>query len=130
MDNSKTWHDFMTTAQGLLLKGQAIDSYRSNIQIAIEPSFDNSYFLQLVIYDDKIQWYRTTWLRHVDTPKFSDPIGSLKYVGQTIKPTIKYEQGITLKENLRNIVESVQELSIKPRLERWAALFLTELPIL
>ena len=56
MENSDKWLEFMDLAQTLLLKGQAIDTYKPNIQIAVEPSFDNSVFLQLVINNEEVQW--------------------------------------------------------------------------
>ena len=118
MDNSKKWFAFLKAAQTFLLQGQTIDSYKPNIQIAIEPSFDNSIFLQLVINGVTVQWYKTTWLRLVDAPKFSDPIESLKYIGQTIKPTIKHESGTTDKESLKDIIEFVRTLSVPPTLDK------------
>ena len=88
----------MNLAQELLFLGQEIDNYKQTIQIAIEPSFEKSIFLQLVINEGKVFWYRTTWERLIDAPKFSNPLDSLKYIGQTIKPTMLYENGIIEKE--------------------------------
>ena|SRR5258705_5128122 len=123
-DNASKWFDFMNSAQTLLLKGQAIDTNKPNIQIAVEPSFDNSIFLQLVINNEDVQWYRTTWLRLVDAPKFSSPIESLKYIGQTITPTIKKESGITANEKLKDIVGFARELSLKPNLDKSGGIIL------
>jgi hypothetical protein len=119
MESSNKWFEFMDSAQTLFFKGQAIDRHKPNIQIAIEPSFDNSILLQLVLNDKGIQWYRTTWLRLVDTPKFSNPIESLKYIGRTITPTIKKEAGTTGNDKIKDIIDFAKGLSLKPNLEKW-----------
>jgi hypothetical protein len=124
MENSSKWFEFMNFAQTLLLKGQAIDTAKPNIQIAVEPSFDNSIFLQLVINNQDVQWYRTTWLRLVDAAKFSNPIESLKHIGQTITPTIKKESGITGTSKVKEIIDFAKRLSIKPNLEQWGGIIL------
>jgi hypothetical protein len=123
MDNINRWYELISKAQNLLLKGQEIDTYESNIQFAIEPSFENSVFLQLVITDNKVQWFRTTWLRLYDSQKFT-PIENLKYIGQNIEPTIEYENGIIKKEEVENIVNFIQTISIKPKLEKWGGIIL------
>lgn len=124
MENSDKWFDFMDFAHTLLLKGQAIDTDKPNIQIAVEPSFDNSIFLQLVINNEEVKWYRTTWLRSVDAPKFSNPIISLKYIGQAITPTINKESGTIGIEKHKGIVDFAKSLSIKPSLEQWGGIIL------
>ena len=124
MDSSNKWFEFMNTAQLLLFQGQKIDNYKPIIQIAIEPSFDKSFFLQLVISDNKVYWYRTTWERLIDAPKFSNPIESLKYIGQNIKPTIFYENGIIEKENINHIIEFIKTISVKPRIDNWGGILL------
>jgi len=126
MDSNSTekWFEFIGFAQTLLLKGQEIDTTKPNIQIAVEPSFDNSFFLQLVINNDHVNWYRTTWLRLVDAPKFSNPIESLKYIGRTITPTIDKQSGTTKAEKLKEIIDFAQRLSIKPTLEQWGGVVL------
>lgn len=114
----------MKLAQASLMQGQKIDNYKPNIQIAIEHSLDNSISLQLVINGDKVEWYRTTWLRLVDAPKFSNPIESLKHIGQTIKPAIKYESGTTDTENLKDIIQFARRLSVQPQLDKWGGITL------
>jgi hypothetical protein len=116
--NGKKWLDFTNTARSTLFQGQSIDSHEPTIQIAIEPSFDNSTLLQLVISDDVVLWYRTTWLKSIDAPKFSDLIENLKYIGQTIKPTVRYESGSIAKEKLKDIIESIQTLSVPANLDK------------
>jgi hypothetical protein len=124
MDNIIKWLDFMKSAQVQLLKGQSIDNYKPNIQIAIEPSFDNSIFLQLLLNDKDVEWYRTTWLRLTDAPKFSDPIESLKYIGKNIEPAIKYENGTIEKKCIIDIISFIKTISVKPRIEKWSGIML------
>lgn len=114
----------MNEAQTSLLLGQNIDRYKPNIQIAIEPSFDSSFHLQLEINEKIVKWYRTTWFRLVDAPKFYDPLESLKYLGQTIKPTIKYESGTTDKNGLNDIIDFAKTISVKPRLDKCGGIIL------
>jgi hypothetical protein len=124
MDSLNKWFEFMNTAQTLLFQGQKIDNYKPIIQIAIEPSFDKSIFLQLVIIDNEVYWYRTTWERLIDAPKFSNPIESLKYIGQNIKPTILYENGVIEKENINHIVDFIKTISIRPKIDKWGGIVL------
>lgn len=114
MTKSVEWFDFMNEARNLLLKGQLIADFHPTIQLAIEPSVDNSFFLQFVMSGDKVDWYRTTWLRLLDAPKFSNPMENLKFVGQEIKPTIKFEHGSINKSLLKDIITLVPSLNIPP----------------
>ncbi len=124
MNNTSKWFEFMNLAQAVLLQGQAIDNHKPSIQIAIEPSFASSYFLQLVMHEDKVYWYRTTWQMLIDAPKFSDPIESLQYIGQPMKPTILYENGIIEKESMHAIVECIQTISVKSRMDKQRVIIL------
>jgi hypothetical protein len=119
MDSSNKWFEFMNSAQEMLFLGQEIDNYKQIIQIAIEPSFEKSIFLQLVITEDKVSWYRTTWERLIDAPKFSSPIESLKYIGQNIEPTMLYENGIIERANINAIVNFIKSISVKPIFDEW-----------
>jgi hypothetical protein len=122
-DVQSKWYELINKAQNLLLKGQEIDNYESNIQIAIEPSFENSIFLQLVIVEDKVQWFRTTWLRLSDSQKFT-PIENLRYIGKNIEPTIKYESGVINKRTIDDILSFIETISIKPKIEKWGGIIL------
>ena len=124
MDDSKRWFDFMDLSNATILQGQKIDNYKPNIQIAFKPSFGNHIFLQLQLDNDTIKWYRTTWQKLIDAPKFNNPIEKLKYIGQTIQPTIKYENGDNDLNNFGYILDFVKTISIKPRLEKWGGLIL------
>ena len=117
MENKSEWFDFLKDVHNLLLQGQEIDHSWPNIQICIEPSFDNSIFLQLIIKNDFVEWYRTTWLRLVDAPKFA-PIEGLKYIGQVIKPTLRYESGTVNKGDITDIIYRVESLSVPVVLEK------------
>jgi hypothetical protein len=123
MDHISKWFEFLHEARRLVLQGQEIDHSWPNIQISIEPSFDNSIFLQLIIKNDFVEWYRTTWLRLVDAPKFA-PIEGLKYIGQVIKPTLKYESGTVNKEDITDIIYHVERLSVPVVLEKSRSIML------
>lgn len=124
MDKTADWHDLMHEAQTILLRGQEIDAFKPNIQLAIQPSFDNSFFLQLIVNDNTVYWYRTTWFKPLDAPKFYDPIESLKYIGQKITPTIKFEHGEISKEKLTEIIDFAQTMNVRPQLEKWGGIML------
>jgi hypothetical protein len=124
MESSDKWFEFSNYAQSILLRGQEIDSYKQTIQLAIEPSFEKSIFLQIVLNIDNCFWYRTTWERLIDAPKFSNPIESLKYIGKEIKPTIIYENGIIERENINSIVDFIESLSLKPIFDSWGGIIL------
>ncbi|MBL0330896.1 MAG: hypothetical protein IPP64_16170 [Bacteroidetes bacterium] len=124
MDNNKKWFEFMKSAHTLLLNGQTIDHYQSHIQILVEPSFDNSFHLQLEVNEQVVKWHRTTWLRLVDAPKFYDPIESLKHIGQAVGPTIIYESGTTEIISISPIFDFVKLISTKPKIEKWGGIML------
>jgi hypothetical protein len=124
MNNSKNWFDFIALANTLTKQGQKIDEYKSSIQILFEPSFNNHFFLQLQLDKDNLKWFRTTWQMLVDSPKFTDPIQQLKYIGQTIKPTISYESGETDLKLIEHILEFVKTISIKPQLDKLGGIVL------
>jgi hypothetical protein len=124
MDSSKDWFYFMELASATTRQGQRIDKYKPGIQIYFEPSFGNHSFLQLQLENDTIKWFRTTWQKLVDAPIFNDPIHRLKFIGQTIEPTIKYESGETELTAVEHIVDFIKTLSIKPRLEKWGGIIL------
>ena len=123
MEHLTKWYELISKAQNLLLKGQGIDTFEPNIQIVIEPSFENSIFLQLVITDNKVQWFRTTWVRLSDSHKFS-PIENLKYIGHKIEPTIEYENGLIKREEVDDILHFIKTISIKPKIEKWGGIVL------
>lgn len=124
MDNSKAWFDFTDLANAMTEQGQKIDNYKPSIQIYFQPSFDNHVFLQLQLDDDNLKWYRTTWQKLVDAKYFNDPIQKLKFIGQTLKPTIKYESGETELKIAGQILEFIKSLSIRPRLEKLGGIIL------
>lgn len=124
MNNKNKWFEFMNAAQEILFLGQKIDTYKQTIQIAVEPSFEKSIFLQLVIIEDKVSWYRTTWERLIDAPKFSNPIESLKFIGQSIKPTMVYENGTIEREKIKAIIDFIKTISVKPIFEKWGGILL------
>ncbi|WP_462221839.1 hypothetical protein [Ferruginibacter sp.] len=124
MDTSKVWFDFMDLANATTEQGQKIDRHKPSIQIFFQPSFDNHTFLQLQLYNDILKWYRTTWQKLIDAPKFNDPIQKLKFIGQVIKPTIKYESGEAELKIVGHILEFIKTILIRPRLEKWGGIIL------
>ena len=124
MENIQKWFDFIEIATEALMQGQEIDSLKPNIQIAIEPSFNNHVFLQLQIDNENVLWYRTTWLKLIDLPKFNDPIESLKYIGKKITPSLRHESGKMGIENVKHVIEFAKTLSIKPRIEKLEVIIL------
>jgi hypothetical protein len=119
MDNTlQTWSNLMETAQQILFRGQVQNVYKPSIQFGLEPSFQNHFFLQLVIEETMVKWYRTTWLKHDDVPKFLDPIENLKYIGKNIKPTFIKENGVIELTKLESIITFINLLQIKPQLKK------------
>lgn len=117
MGNELKWPEFETLAQVMLFRGQIIDTDKQYIQLVIDPSFDNSVNLQLEIGEEAVKWYRTTWSRLIDTPKFHNPIESLKFIGQEIKPTISHEKGVIDAQKIAAVIDLAKSISIKPFLK-------------
>ncbi len=118
MSEPVAWFEFMKLANEALKQGQIVDTYKPNIQIAIEPSFHNHVFLRLTWTNNMVNWYRTTWEKLTDAPKFNDPIEKLKYIGHSIKPTLTFEKGETDFDNIRQVVDFVKTISVKPQIEK------------
>ena len=124
MNSTEIWFDFMELANSILIKGQKINKYDSNVQLIIEPSFDNHVLLQLTWDSKGVQWYRTTWMKMTDTVKINDPIESLKYIGKEIQPTIGYENGTIELERIQDIINQIKMISIKPQIDKWGGIIL------
>lgn len=124
MDKYKQWFDFIQSAHILLLKGQSFDENQPHIQFLIEPAFSNSVHLQLVVHDQDVQWFRTTWQRHIDEPKFWDIIENLQYIGQVASPTMQYESGRVEQGSVAQLFEIAQTISVKPQLEKSSQIIL------
>ena len=119
---NEAWFDFIKLAKQTLAKGQVIDISYSNIQLLFEPSFSNEIFLQLAWKTKEVNWYRTTWGKLSDSPKFNDVMESLKYIGRKILPTITMETGTINISELNPILEAMRRASIKPRVEQRAGI--------
>lgn len=117
-NTSQTWSNFMETAQQILFRGQVQNVFEPTIQFGLEPSFENHFFLQLVIEETTVQWYRTTWLKMEDAPKFLNPMESLKYIGKIIEPTFKKESGIIEITKLESIMTFINTLHIAPQIKK------------
>lgn len=124
MDTSKKWFDFMKSAHDILLKGQPIDQYQSRIQLLFEPSFDNSFHLQLEINDQVVKWYRTKWLRLVDAQAYYDKAEESQYTGQLQQPTIIFESGSTEINRIQPVLDVIKSISIRPITEKWGGIIL------
>jgi len=111
------WYRLMQSAMTTVRTGQDTGRARPAITLIVEPSFDNSFCLQLVIAGDTLSWYRTTWLRLEDAAKLRDPIASLMYIGQELPPGIRHENGTADAAGLREIRDAVRTLSVSPPLE-------------
>jgi hypothetical protein len=124
MYDQDKWFGFMQSANKIVQEGQKINDLNPNIQLVLQPSFDNHFSLQLCWEDQNILWYRTTWLKLVDAPNFSNPIESLKYIGKDRGPSIKYENGRIPLESGNNILDLAKATSIKPNLDKWGGIIL------
>lgn len=115
----KDWNIFESRAKNQLTAGIEKKSSESFIELLHEPSFEPSTFLQLVWKNDSnTRWYLATWDRQLNWDKFFNPIEKLKYVGSEIQPLISTRTGTLVPETLTPIVEVIQNLSIKPRLDK------------
>jgi hypothetical protein len=111
------WLDLSTKARLALRNGQPIDTRQSHVQVIFEPSFDDHLSLQLNWEGLHVKWYRTTWSKNVDAAKF-EPIENLKYIGQRIGPTLKYEKGEIEISMVAAIIEEIRNTAVKPHIDR------------
>lgn len=124
MNSTDIWFDFMEKAHSILIKGQKINKYDSNIQLIIEPSFENHILLQLTWDNKDVYWYRTTWQKMADTKKFNDPIEKLKFIGKEAHPTISCENGTIELERIQKIIDQIEMISVKPQIKKWGGIIL------
>lgn len=118
MENPQQWNEFTQQATQIIKQGQKTNKYKTRIGLILEPHFHNVVYFQLVWEDETINWYRTTWWKHLDVPKFNDVMDRLKYIGKVIEPTITYENGKIDLEKGKDILTFVKTLSIKPRIDK------------
>lgn len=116
MQDQNKWLDFMAMAGNIVRAGQKVEWTQFVIHVIVEPSFANSFSLQLCWSNEQVRWYRTTWNRLADIQKFTNPIEGLKYIGKTLSPTILEEKGEIPLLGIQHIVDDIQRLSIIPDL--------------
>ncbi|MBN8854093.1 MAG: hypothetical protein BGO55_06855 [Sphingobacteriales bacterium 50-39] len=108
---------FISTAMDLVRKGQHINTRDSYIQALFEPSFNDPLLVQLNWNGKDVKWFRTTWLKTAETYDFS-VVGSLKYLHDTPKPTIKYENGEADISRIESLMQLIRNISIPPRIDK------------
>lgn len=84
----------------------------------LEPHFYNHTLLQVQWKEENISWYRSTWLKDQDAPKFLNPIEQLKYIGKTISPALHLESGTLQREEAESLLHVLRHLSINPYIDR------------
>ncbi len=110
------WSGFVTLAREALKASQP-KTYRRFISLMLEPSFDNYVLLQLQWAEEGINWFRSTWSKDDDCPKFMNPIEQLKYIGKTIAPTLNTVSGRVRAEDAGPLLDVLRNLRITPYMD-------------
>jgi hypothetical protein len=110
------WPGFINLANEALKASQP-KTYRRFVSLMLEPHFHNHILLQLQWAEEGMNWYRSTWLKHEDAPKFTNPIEQLKYIGKTIAPTLSLESGKLATEKAEPLLNLLRHLSINPYID-------------
>lgn len=110
------WPGFVKLANEALKASQP-KTYRRFVSLMLEPSFDNHVLLQLQWKEQGIVWYRSSWLKDEDAPKFWNPIEQLKYTGKTIQPTLSIQSGTVTPEEAEPLLNLLRNLRINPYLD-------------
>ena len=87
------------------------DSHLDSVKLIVsEASGDGFTFLLYNCRDNSYRWERKNWYKQNKISEISNPIDSLKYIGQKIIPTIMEQQGII------NLTEAKEIFSLAPAL--------------
>ncbi len=88
---------------------------KSYITVLYSTVFQNDFFLQITWKNDTIYWYRTTWLKEKDRRALADIFcGKFDEKDLKISLTLEKEQGKTVLDDMKGILEKIVKLTIKP----------------
>lgn len=88
---------------------------KSYITFLYRTVFQNDFFLQITWENNVIYWYRTTWLKEKDRRGLANIFcGKFDEKDLKISLTLEKEQGKTVLDNMRGILEKITNLTIKP----------------
>ena len=88
---------------------------KSYITVLYSTVFKNVFFLQITWKNDTIYWHRTTWLKEKDRIALADIFcGKFDENDLKISLTLEKEQGKSVLNDIKGILEKIANLSIKP----------------
>lgn len=111
--NPHNWSHFVVLANKALKASQP-KTYGRFISLMLEPHFYNHAFLQIHWEKDGLNWYRSTWLKDDDAPKFNNPMEQLKYIGKSVSPTLEVESGTVTAQDAEALLNLLRSLSLNP----------------
>ena len=89
--------------QSLTDKFKQDDSKHDTVKLIIDNSIGDTFTFLLYDCGDNFRWERKNWYKQNDILKITNPIESLKYIGQKIIPNILEQQGKTELEEAKEI---------------------------
>jgi hypothetical protein len=96
--------DLLDTAfESLSKKFKHDDSNYDSVKLIVDHALGDTFTFLLYNCEDNFRWERKNWYKQNDISKISNPIDSLKYIGQKIIPNIIEQQGITTLEESKEL---------------------------
>ena len=96
--------------QSLTDKFKQDDSKFDSVKLIVDNVNGDTFNFLLYNCEDNFRWERKNWYKQNDISKISNPIESLKYIGQKIIPNIIEQQGVTELEESKEIFSLAKSL--------------------
>jgi hypothetical protein len=79
------------------------DSNYDSIKLIVDNALGDTFTFILYNCEENFRWEKKIWYKQNDISKISNPIDSLKYIGQKIIPNILEQQGTTTLEESKEL---------------------------
>lgn len=102
----------------LLLESNPIEyGNQPHIELLVQPTFTNYFFLQITWNQNTMHWYRTTWLREKDRANYQHWFDKNNTDNLDLSLTLLQEKGSDNVLIIKDLIEKITKLTIQPSLE-------------
>lgn len=98
-----SWPRLIDAAKQALRQPLSLGKANDFLFFIYEPTFDNEFSLWLALGKDQCHWESRTWEKDTDSSKFG-VLEQLRYLGQTLSPTVCSVSGICAREQVQPII--------------------------
>ena len=109
-----TWPNLFAAAKQALRDHESMTKGNNFLSLCYEPSFGDEFSLCFSWDGGRCRWERLTWEKNTDVAKFG-VMEQLRYLGQTLAPTLRSASGDCDREDLQPIVARLESLTLPIR---------------